>query len=132
MPPEIDAFDHVHVYAANRAAAEAWYRDVLGFVRTRELEFWAPDGGPLTLQNEQGTVHLALFERPRQACRSTVALRVGAAAFGRWRDHLNSVLNGAVTMQDHEVSLSLYFADPDGNPFEITTYDYAMAKAATS
>jgi len=131
MPPEIDAFDHVHVYCADRAAAEAWYRDVLGFKRTPELEFWAADG-PLTLQNRHGSVHLALFERPRQACQSTVALRVGAAAFGQWNAHLKQALGGAVTMQDHEVSMSLYFTDPDGNPFEITTYDYAMAKAAAS
>lgn len=25
---------------------------------------------------------------------------------------------------DHEVSWSIYFKDPDGNPFEDTTYDY--------
>ena len=25
---------------------------------------------------------------------------------------------------DHEVSWSVYFKDPDGNPYEVTTYDY--------
>jgi len=129
MPPKIEAFDHVHVYVEDRDTAEGWYRDVLGFTRTRELEFWAPAGGPLTLQNDPGTVHLALFERARTACRSTIALRVSAEGFGQWHAHLKRVLDGAVSIQDHEVSMSLYFADPDGNPFEITTYDYALARA---
>jgi catechol-2,3-dioxygenase len=26
-----------------------------------------------------------------------------------------------VSFEDHAVSVSLYFADPDGNPYEITT-----------
>ena len=26
--------------------------------------------------------------------------------------------------------MSLYFSDPEGNPYEITTYEYAAAKAA--
>ena len=129
MPPKIDAFDHVHVYVEDRGTAERWYRDSLGFTRTPELEFWAPGGGPLTLQNDTGTVHLALFERAHQSCRSTIALRVDAAGFGQWLAHLKRALNGAVSIEDHEVSMSLYFADPDGNPFEITTYEYAGAKA---
>jgi catechol-2,3-dioxygenase len=28
---------------------------------------------------------------------------------------------------DHAMSLSLYFSDPDGNPYEITTYDVTSA-----
>ena len=33
-----------------------------------------------------------------------------------------------VYAQDHELYMSLYFSDPDGNPYEITTYEYAAAK----
>ena len=129
MPPEIQAFDHIHVFVANRALAERWYERVLGFLRSKELEFWAPDGGPLTIQNAGGTVHLALFERPRTSNRATIALRCGAQQFGLWLGHLQNELSGGVTVEDHEVSVSLYFKDPDGNPFEITTYEYAAAKA---
>ena len=133
MPPEIEAFDHVHVFVADRRAAESWYQRVLGFTRSKELEFWAPDGGPLTLQNGGGSVHLALFERPRQDNRATIALRAGAAQFAHWLAHLRRELGGsAVTLEDHAISLSLYFRDPDGNPYEITTYDYAAAKAAAA
>jgi catechol-2,3-dioxygenase len=129
MPPQIEAFDHIHVYVENRPAAEQWYERVLGFVRSSELASWAPNGGPLTLQNASGSVHLALFERPREKNRATIALRVGAAPFAQWLRHLRHELGNSVTVEDHELSVSLYFRDPDGNPYEITTYDYAAAKA---
>lgn len=129
MTPDIQAFDHIHVYVADRAAAEAWYRQVLGFTRIPELAFWAEGGGPLTVQNASGSVHIALFERPRQACRSTIALRVGASGYREWKQHLHAVLAGKVNEEDHEAALSLYFSDPDGNPYEITTYEVAQAKA---
>ena len=128
MPPEIEAFDHIHVYVADRAAAELWYQRVLGFTRTPALVFWAPDGGPLTLQNGSGSVHLALFERPREKNRATIALRTSAAQFAQWLAHLRRELHAEATVEDHDVSVSLYFRDPDGNPYEITTYEYAAAK----
>ena len=63
MAPSLQAFDHVHIFVADRKASEAWYRDVLGFERIAELEFWAADGGPLTLKDSSDSIHLALFER---------------------------------------------------------------------
>ena len=94
-------------------------------VRVPELERWAHDGGPLTIGNESGTVHLALFERPAEKSRSTIAFAVGARDLLEWRAHLQSALGHPIETEDHEVSWSLYFADPDGNPFEITSYEYA-------
>jgi catechol-2,3-dioxygenase len=129
MPPPLDAFDHVHVFVQDRAAAERWYARVLGLSRTPELAFWAADGGPLTLQNASGSIHIALFERPAKPCRSTIALRVPGASFGDWQTHLQRELPGGVSFEDHEASVSLYFADPDGNPYEITSYEVAEAKA---
>lgn len=128
MCPEVEAVDHVHIYVQDRRGAEQWYQRVLGFARSKELEFWASDGGPLTMQNATGSVHLALFERPREKNRATVALRAGAQQYIQWLSHLRSELNGEVTVEDHAVSLSLYFRDPDGNPYEITTYEYEAAK----
>lgn len=128
MAPEIEGFDHIHVFVSNWPAAERWYGEVLGLFRAEALAFWAQDGGPLTLQNAAGTVHLALFERPREKCRSTIALRVGARGFQEWRDHLRRFPEIAVEIEDHVVSLSLYFKDIDGNPFEITTYEHAKAR----
>ena len=130
MPPTLDRFDHIHIYVADRVASERWYADVLRLSRVPELAFWAANGGPLTIANTNGSIHLALFERPAQPCRSTIALAVGAGSFVAWRAHLDRVLPAPVTVEDHDVSWSLYFADPDGNPFEITSYEYdALAPA---
>jgi catechol-2,3-dioxygenase len=131
MCPEVEAVDHVHIYVQDRRAAEQWYQRVLGFARSQELEFWASAGGPLTLQNASGSVHLALFERSYEKNRATVALRASAHQYVQWLSHLRSELNGAVTVEDHTVSLSVYFKDPDGNPYEITTYEYEAAKGPT-
>lgn len=132
MAPEILAFDHIHIYVSNRDAAEAWYREVLGFTRTRELEVWAIDGGPLTLQNPRGTVHLALFEGPAQPCRSTIALSISGQDFPAWKSHLEKSTGCSPEIEDHGLSISLYFSDPDGNPFELTTYECEDAREGIS
>ena len=131
MTPALEALDHIHVYVADRAAAETWYRRVLGLQRVKAFEFWAEGGGPLTLADAEGggSVHIALFERPKQACRSTIALRVTGPAYRQWKSHLAEVLGGKFTEEDHQASLSLYFSDPDGNPYEITTYDIGAARS---
>ena len=131
MPLRLQAIDHVHVYVRDRAAAEQWYARVLGLARSKNLEFWATGGGPLTLEDSTGSVHLALFERTAQPCRSTIALRVSGAEFLAWQAHLERQLPGAVTAQDHKASLSLYFADPDGNPYEVTTYEVSAVQAGS-
>ena len=127
--PTLDRVDHVHVYVADRAAALPWYASVLGFAPVPELAFWAADGGPLTVSNPSGTIHLALFERGVQTCRSTIALAANATEFLAWRAHLEAVLGRAVAAVDHQVSWSMYFADPDANPFEITSGEYAVLAA---
>jgi catechol-2,3-dioxygenase len=123
--PALERVDHVHVFVADRAAAEEWYARVMGLTRVAELAFWSPNGGPLTIGNPSGSIHLALFERPMQKCRSTIALSTAAPGFLAWRAHLSKVLERTVEAVDHAVSWSLYFSDPDGNPFEITSYEYA-------
>ena len=125
MTPLLDRIDHIHVYVADREVSEPWYGEVLGLSRVPELEPWAADGGPLTIANEAGTIHLALFERKPQATRSTVAFGVTAPAFIAWRQHLVAALDEPPKVEDHQLAWSLYFSDPDGNPFEITTFEYA-------
>ena len=125
MAPTLERVDHVHVFVSDRMASEQWYAKVMGLRRVKELESWAADGGPLTIANPSGTIHLALFERPADRCRSTIALAADAAQFAEWRAHLSESLARPIDPVDHQVSWSLYFSDPDGNPFEITSYDYA-------
>ena len=124
MAPQMRSIDHVHVSVVDRAAAEHWYENVLGLTRVKELEFWAPNGGPLTIQNRGETVHLALFEGTPNKRPSRVAFEVGAEEFGQWQAHLAKVLGVHLEAEDHTVSWSIYFSDPDGNPFEITSYEY--------
>jgi catechol 2,3-dioxygenase-like lactoylglutathione lyase family enzyme len=124
MPPALKSIDHVHVFVTNRSAATAWYEDVMGMSPVPELAFWSVDGGPLTIADPGGNVHIALFEAAASTRRSTVALGVSADAFIAWREHLGDKLGRPVRAEDHQVSWSLYFSDPDGNPYEITTYEY--------
>jgi catechol-2,3-dioxygenase len=133
VAPQLDRVDHIHVFVADRAAAELWYARVLGLQRIDELAFWAAGGGPLTLGNASGSIHVALFERPAAAkCRSTIALATSAAGLLAWQRHLAAELGRAPARVDHEVSWSIYFEDPDGNPFEITTYEHAALAAQAS
>lgn len=123
--PPLRGVDHLHVHVSDRAAAERWYARVLGLQRVEELAGWAADGGPLTLADRSGTVHLALFERAASARHATLALAVDGPAFLAWRTHLARELPAPPALEDHGLSWSLYFADPDGNPFELTSYAYA-------
>jgi catechol-2,3-dioxygenase len=118
------------VYVADRGAAESWYKRVLGLTRTKEYEFWAVDGGPLTIQNSEGTVHIALFERNPMKTRSTIALGVSAVEYMEWKRHLVQELDEPPASEDHELSLSLYFKEPDGNPYDITTYEHEAVRWA--
>ena len=128
----LEIVDHVHVYVADRARAEIWYRDVLDLHRDKVLEVWA-DGGPLMLGSRSGSVKLALFEQASEPCRSTIAFRVDAAGFNDWLARLDRLLDRAPKISDHDVAWSMYFDDPFRNPFEITCYDYdALASGLMS
>ena len=124
MAPELERVDHIHLFVADRSAAEQRYARVVGLKRLKDLEFWAHDGGPLTIGSPSGSVHIALFERPAAKCRSTIALATTAGGLRAWREHLAGELGRPVETVDHEVSWSLYFEDPDGNAYEVTTYEY--------
>jgi catechol-2,3-dioxygenase len=124
MSPPMKSIDHGHVWVVDRTAAEHWYEKVLGLVRIKEPAFWPPSGGPLTIQNCEGTVRLALFEGTPEKRPSTIAFGVDANAFMKWQPHLGDVLGMQLQAVDNTVSWSLYFTNPDGNRFEITSYAY--------
>jgi glutathione S-transferase len=128
--PALEGIDHVHVFVSDRSEARGWYERVLGMRPVPSLEAWAVDGGPLTLADAGGGVHIALFEAPPQANRSTIAVRVDGRSFVAWHHHLRRALGSAPRLVDHDLSWSLYFSDPDGNPFEITTYDCQAVEEA--
>lgn len=114
--------DHIHIHVKNRTEAEKWYRTILRFERVNSLEFWSVDGGPLMLEDESGQIHLAMFES--ESIQNTIiAFKVTAQGLYSWISHLSN-LGVCVDPVNHDISWSIYFSDPDGNPFEITTYEY--------
>ncbi len=118
--PKLDKIDHIHIYAPDRLSAEQWYKEVLGFTRVQSLECWFLEGGPLTLEN--GGVHIALFESDILK-NTTVAFSVDATNYVEWKVQLDK--HGiAFRESDHELSWSIYFNDPYGNPYEITSYEH--------
>ena len=127
MVPALNNIDHVHVYVKSWSEAEPWYEKVLGFKREEKFEAWAVDGGPLTLQNDNGNVHLALFESD-QPPTSTIAFGVSGEEYLAWITHLESC-GLELRVADHELAWSLYFHDPFGNYHEITSYDHELIRA---
>ena len=128
MTPKLQSIDHIHIHVSNRELSEQWYKQVLGLRREKNLEFWAKDGGPLTITNNEGSIHIALFESESNQ-RTVVAFSVSGQEYIAWYSHLrNEGLQ--VNHNNHEVSWSVYFKDPDNNPYEITTYEYELVKQA--
>ena len=129
----VSQIDHVHVFVADRRTSARWYADVLGLEVFHDIENES-DGGPLVLSSDGGSTGLALFKsRPGSARTSTtVAFRVGGRGFLEFLGRLASLeVEGedgrrlaASDVVDHDYCYSVYFSDPDGNPYELTTYDY--------
>lgn len=122
MIPTLKNIDHVHLYVSDRAEAKDWYQRVLGFTPVEALLFWATDKGPMTLQNAEASIHLALFEADTHPS-SNIAFGADAKGFLDWKKHLESH-SLEPSIEDHQLAWSLYFSDPFGNRHEITTYDY--------
>lgn len=135
---KVEQIDHIHVYVSNQREAARWYREVFGLEIVAEVEHWAADG-PLTISSDGGNTSLALFDRKVAITerRSTIAFRVAGAGFLEFLNRLENLdlrdREGnrltASDVYDHDLSFSVYFNDPDGNPFELTTYDYEEVAA---
>lgn len=129
--------DHVHIFVPSRYEAAKWYGKILGFEILKEFAFWATESGPLMLSADGGNTKLALFSDISQnnqsnTKQSTVAFRIDGSEFLSFLKKLNAhnVFNESseqITSRnvvDHGKSFSIYFCDPYGNQFEITTYDH--------
>jgi catechol 2,3-dioxygenase-like lactoylglutathione lyase family enzyme len=118
--------DHVALAVGDPEASARWYKDVLGFER-KHADVW----GSAPAFVSAGGTGLALFKvegspKPPPGrdvlTMRHVAFRVDGANFERAQQLLKE--RGLdVELQDHVVSRSIYFKDPDGHEIEITTYE---------
>ena len=125
MKLKLQNIDHIHVFVPDRQEALGWYNTILGFKPIKRLMFWA-ETGPLTIGNDEGTIHIALFEGKPKSNRSVIAFNATGEEFIDWHKRINNVLSDFIEVDDHSVSFSIYFEDPYGIPYEITSYDYEI------
>ena len=137
----VRGLDHVHIRVIDRTKAAEWYLRVLGLEPASELSEWAIDPeGPLFLSTREGRHCLALVQGNTEHNRSgdhTVAFIVSASDFIAFMNELNDLRlvdrDGSKVSRndivDHHLSWSIYFLDPDGNRFELTSYEYTEIEA---
>ena len=124
---QLEGIDHIALAVRDIEHSAKWYIDVLGFERRYE-GMW--NGIPVFIG--KGDTALALFpvrERESQtAMRSDnsgilhLAFRADARNFAAAQNELNR-RGIKFEFEDHEISHSIYFRDPDDNRLEITTYE---------
>lgn len=124
----LDGLDHVALLVRDQARSIAWYGDVLGLELIYEAE-WGAVPAMLVAPGSRTGVALFPAEDPQAAgappgsiAVAHVAFRADRAGFERAQAALAE--HGiAFRFEDHDVSHSIYFTDPDGHRLEITTYD---------
>ena len=123
----VEGIDHVALSVRDVERSAQWYMDVLGFERRHE-GMW--NGVPVFIG--KGTTSLALFPgRSKEGSTSSgrggirmlhLALRASRTNFLAAQEELKR-RGIKFEFQDHEISHSIYFQDPDGHKLEITTYE---------
>jgi catechol 2,3-dioxygenase-like lactoylglutathione lyase family enzyme len=127
----IAGLDHVALVVRDLTASAAWYQRVLGLERVHE-KVWgefpvmmaavAGNGFGVALFPLEGKVPQPQPDRWRAAIIDHVAFRVDRANFAAAHARLRE-LGIEIRAEDHIVSHSIYFHDPDGHRLEITTYE---------
>ena len=124
---QLEGIDHVAVGVREVERSAKWYIEVLGFERLYE-DAW---GGVPTFVGK-GNTGIALFPaRPNAKPAPTTHrdIRMLHLAFRANRENFLAAQRELkkrgikFEFQDHEISQSVYFLDPDGHQLEITTYE---------
>jgi catechol 2,3-dioxygenase-like lactoylglutathione lyase family enzyme len=124
---QLEGIDHVALTVRDVERSAQWYVEVLGFERRYE-GMW---NGIPTFIGKAATA-IALFpirdgdsRPPARAIKTGIlhlAFRADRKNFLVAQDELKR-RGIKFEFQDHEISHSIYFRDPDGHELEITTYE---------
>jgi catechol 2,3-dioxygenase-like lactoylglutathione lyase family enzyme len=121
MSFHVQGLDHVALAVRDQQVSDGWYRDVLGLER-EHADAWGDT--PIALMAHGSG--LALFKAPPDSNPAVglrhIAFRVDRENFDIAQDDLRA-RGIAFEFQDHAVSQSIYFEDPDGLRLELTTYE---------
>lgn len=134
-PFRVKQIDHVELFVPDQYEAAAWYQKTFGLEVLPDYEYWA-ENGPLMISSDEGNTMLALFKGEPRDCKSRgafkrVAFRVEGEGFVNFSKRLadypvyapDGRLVHTLEVIDHDLAYSVYFCDPYGNHFEVTTYD---------
>jgi catechol 2,3-dioxygenase-like lactoylglutathione lyase family enzyme len=128
---QLEGIDHVALGVRDMERSVKWYIEVLGFERLHE-GVW---GGVPTFIGK-GNTGIALFPASPNAKPTSSShreLRLLHFAFRANRENFLAAQSELkkrgidFEFQDHEISHSIYFRDPDSHLLEITTYDLPHA-----
>ena len=133
---QLEGIDHVAIAVRDVKRSAKWYIDILGF-EERNRGMW--NGIPTFIS--KGTTAIALFPArndSKSGARAKIDPPIGRSAPVANMLHLafradrKNFLAAQEELkrrgikfefQDHEISHSIYFGDPDGHELEITTYE---------
>lgn len=125
MKPKLLNIDHIHVFVADREEALDWYNNIFG-LKPSEKIISLPKSGPLIIRNDEDSINIALFKGEPQGNSSVIAFSVTGEDFINFYKTIRNSLNDNLEAVDHSSQFSIYFEDPYGNPYEVTSYDYEM------
>src|SRR5947208_6289819 len=126
---QLEGIDHVALAVRDVERSARWYIEVLGFELLHE-GMW--DGIPVFIG--KGTTAIAFFPANSNAKSTSSTRREVRMLHLAFRADHDGFLAAQEELkrrgikfefQDHEISHSIYFRDPDGHQLEITTYDLA-------
>ena len=125
MKPKLQNIDHIHVFVPDREDALDWYSNILGLKPSEEI-IVLPESGPLMIRNNEGNINIALFKSKLKDNQAVIAFKVSGEQFINCHNTITHSLTENLEVVDHDIQFSIYFEDPFGNPYEITSYDYDM------
>ncbi|HEV3148821.1 MAG TPA: VOC family protein [Chthoniobacterales bacterium] len=124
---QLEGIDHIALAVRDVERSAEWYAEVLGFER-RYAGMW--NGIPTFIG--KGATAIALFPiRDRHSRPAVRAAAIGMLHLAFRADRKNFLAAQSELkergieseFQDHEISQSIYFHDPDGHELEITTHE---------